>query len=68
MKKFIKELYYMSLSKDTLTPIKDLVVSKTTGGVFNICVITEYMMKDFLKAQQFIDSIYERQSSKRNTT
>ncbi len=68
MKRYVKQLYYMSLSRNTQTPIRKLVINVNTGGVFNMHVITEYMMRDYLTVQQFIDSVYARQINKRSST
>ena len=55
MEKFVKELYYMHV--EVGTPIEDLKVSSTTGGVFNKRVL--WVSDDFISVQQYIDN-YKR--------
>jgi hypothetical protein len=51
----MKDLYIMIVQVNT--PVSDLVVNKNTGGVFNKCVISSSMTKDYIPVQDYINRL-----------
>ena len=57
MNRTVYETYIMHLGLDW--KIRELVVSKNTGGVFAQVVISNSMSKDYISAQRHFYNIYE---------